>query len=405
MKKLIFGLSLILMIGVLLYSHPQTVVGEAKTLQDLYNSLNAIEAQLKAKQNDKTLTADRINKIKNDMVKTGLDIQSTQNDINTLKEEITNLNNDIVKKNNEIKKIMNYVQLTNGENVYLEYIFGAENLTDFVYRMSISEQITEYNDNLIKEMNKAIEDKNNKTKEMNDKLVTLQKKQKELVSQQAELGTKMNVIDENIFDITEDVNQAKKTIKNYENLGCKPNELLATCSRIPPDSNFLRPLVYGRISSSYGIRQDPFSGEYVWHYALDLGGNSMGTPVYATASGLVVSVVRPNNPNVAGSTCGGNMVVVQHYINGKYYASRYVHLHTIAVSVNQQVNANTVIGTVGGGESYDRCSTGPHLHFDIGNGIYAQDFYSFRAPYTIDPTTLMNFPPFGVYFTSRYQRY
>jgi murein DD-endopeptidase MepM/ murein hydrolase activator NlpD len=132
----------------------------------------------------------------------------------------------------------------------------------------------------------------------------------------------------------------------------------------------------------------------------------MGTSVYSTAAGRVVSVKRVTSPNIANSTCGGNMVVIQHYINGKYYASRYVHLHTISVSVNQQVTSNTIVGTVGGGEVYDRCSTGPHLHFDVGKGIYAQDFYSFRAPYTVDPRTLMNFPNnSSTYFKTRYQKY
>lgn len=405
MKKLIFGIMLILTCSILLYSHPTTVLGEAETLQDLYNYLNQIEAELKAKENDKELTNDKIQEIKNNMINVGLDIQETEATIDTLESEIEALNIDIAKKDAEIKKIMSYIQLTSGKNVYLEYIFGAQNLTDFIYRISISEQVTEYNDNLIKQMNRTIEEKNQKTKDMNDKLVTLEKQQQNLISEQNKLGSKMNVLDENIFDIQEEIKEAKKTIKNYEALGCKVTDLLATCSKIPPDSDFLRPVIAGRITSGYGIRKDPFSGQYVWHYALDIGGNNMGTAVYATAAGRVVSIVRPSRPNVANSSCGGNMVVIQHYVNGKYYASRYVHLHTVSVSINQQVNANTVIGTVGGGELYDRCSTGPHLHFDIGKGIYAQDFYSFRAPYTIDPRSLMNFPGVGVTFNSRYQKY
>lgn len=405
MKKLICGLSLILISCILLYSHPQSVAGEAKTLQDLYNYLNSVEAELKAKQNDKALTEKKINEIKNNMIKIGLDIQDTEAAIAKLKEEITNLNNDITKKDNEIKKIMSYVQLTNGDNVYLEYIFGAQTLNDFVYRMSIAEQITSYNNRMIDEMNKAIDSKNNKTTEMNNKLITLEKKEKELVAEQKQLGSKMNLIDEDMMDINEEIRIAKKTIKNYESLGCKPTDLLANCSQIPPDSDFLRPLVSGKITSGYGLRFHPTEHVYKWHYAYDIGGNPTGTPVYAAAAGRVVAVSYVSKPNVAGSSCGGNMVVLQHYVDGKFYATRYLHLHSINVSVNQTVTSNTVIGTVGGGEAYDRCTTGPHLDFSVAKGIYAQDFYSFKAPYTIEPNTLINFPAYGVYFSSRYQRY
>ena len=64
-----------------------------------------------------------------------------------------------------------------------------------------------------------------------------------------------------------------------------------------------------------------------------------------------------------------------------------------------------IIGAVGGGETYDRCSTGAHLDFSIAQGIYGKDFYLFRQPSTINPFTLVNLPNEGIYFTSRYLRY
>ena len=46
---------------------------------------------------------------------------------------------------------------------------------------------------------------------------------------------------------------------------------------------------------------------------------------------------------------------------------------TVNVKTGQTVTSNTVVGTVGGGRgtsSWDKCSTGPHLHFAVAYGWY-----------------------------------
>ena len=56
--------------------------------------------------------------------------------------------------------------MSSSDSLYLEYIAGAESLTDFVYRLSVSQQLLEYNDQLIKDMNQMIIDNNNKKEEL-----------------------------------------------------------------------------------------------------------------------------------------------------------------------------------------------------------------------------------------------
>lgn len=57
---------------------------------------------------------------------------------------------------------MVYNQVSQGENIYLEYIFAAETYSDMVYRYMIAEQISNYNNTMIEEMNKEIEELNKK---------------------------------------------------------------------------------------------------------------------------------------------------------------------------------------------------------------------------------------------------
>ena len=52
-----------------------------------------------------------------------------------------------------------------GESAYLEYTFGARDFTDFIYRTAVAEQLTKYNETLIDEFNKSIEESKQKQEE------------------------------------------------------------------------------------------------------------------------------------------------------------------------------------------------------------------------------------------------
>jgi hypothetical protein len=120
---------------------------------------------------------------------------------------------------------------------------------------------------------------------------------------------------------------------------------------------------------------------------MDIGGNPLGTNVYAAAAGKV-------NRIVVRASCGGNIVYIQHTINGKKLRSLYMHLHSVKVKVGDIVTANTVVGTVGGNESYEHCSTGAHLHFGIMKGWEGTTYYN--------PRNYVSFPKLGNRFTSRW---
>ena len=391
MKKYIF---LTLIPVILMSIIPSSKATSSKTLQELIDELNAKELQLKEISDEKNLTQEKLNEITSSIINIGLEINKIEDNKIEIKE-----------KEKQIKKLINLMQKNNGENIYLELLFGSNDLKDFIYRKQIIEQITAYNDKLVDDLNKMIEDSKELKIKLDDEKEALNEKNIELKKQQDELGLKVTMLDEDSRDVLEDLADAKKTINNYKKMGCLPTDSLESCSQIPTDSDFLRPLTQGVITSGYGTRENPVSGGYQFHAAVDIGGNPTGTSVYATASGRVVLTSYVKNPDVPNSSCGGNFVVIQHKIGNTYYASRYMHLSKIYVTENQTVTANDIIGAVGGGETYDRCSTGAHLDFSIAQGIYGKDFYLFRQPATINPFTLVNLPNEGIYFTSRYLRY
>lgn len=124
--------------------------------------------------------------------------------------------------------------------------------------------------------------------------------------------------------------------------------------RLPVD------LEYYSLSSKFGKRKDPFTGEDAIHTGIDFSAPGIeGSNVYAATHGKVVEIVENANGY-------GNYVVLEH--NG--YVTLYGHLKSISnIKVGDLVNAGTVLGTVG---STGR-STGPHLHFEIRVGTVAVD--------------------------------
>ena len=175
-------------------------------------------------------------------------------------------------------------------------------------------------------------------------------------------------------------------IDYYEDLGCKLDEDLDECVKVRGDTMFRKPTTKGVITSVYGYRTHPVTGKKnTFHTGTDIGGNKEGTSIYSIANGTVAKVIKK-------SSCGGNSV--------------YLHLLTINVKVGTKVNNTTVIGTVGGGagtRAWDKCSTGPHLHFGLGSGWYGSTYtsYSSWVANLLDPQKTLKLPNKGVYWYSR----
>ena len=59
-------------------------------------------------------------------------------------------------KKTETDGLIQFLQISNGGNIYLEYLFDAENYTDFIYRYEVVKQLTNYNSGLIDELESLI---------------------------------------------------------------------------------------------------------------------------------------------------------------------------------------------------------------------------------------------------------
>ena len=102
-------------------------------------------------------------------------------------------------------------------------------------------------------------------------------------------------------------------------------------------------------TSSFGLRQDPFTKRPTMHHGLDFGGQSK-TPIVATADGVVSYVGRRG--------AYGRVVEIDH---GHGFKTRYAHLNKTFVKRGQKVDKGFKVGGMG---STGR-STANHLHYEI----------------------------------------
>ncbi len=126
----------------------------------------------------------------------------------------------------------------------------------------------------------------------------------------------------------------------YDNLVEKKSILDHTPSIIP---------CRGYRTRGFGMKNDPFTGYKQFHAGIDIA-NKTGTPIYASADGIV---------SFAGASGGlGKLITINH---GYGYKSRYGHLNTIKVRRGQKIRRGDLIGLMGS-TGY---STGPHLHYEV----------------------------------------
>ena len=137
-----------------------TLPVHAQTLKELEDQVASYQAELNNKNSELAKKQAESKAIASQIVNTQNKINTAEDNIKKLEAEIEKSEKEIKKKSQESKNIMSYYQISDGENTYLEYIFGASSITDMIYRMAVVEQLTEYNNNIMNDLKKLIAELN-----------------------------------------------------------------------------------------------------------------------------------------------------------------------------------------------------------------------------------------------------
>ena len=393
-NKLLIGTSIILLLVSFVALPTDT---SAKTIQEFEAEVSRYTQELENKKANLAKNNAEVQEIIKKIKNIESQIEEAEAEIERLQKEIEESEAEIKRKSEESKNIISYYQISNGENAYLQYAFGAESITDMIYRLSIVEQLTEYNNKIMKELEELIKKNQARQAELAQKEKELKELKQELKEEQARIEADSAQIRESMPSIQEQINSARDSVKYYKSLGCGATEDIQACEfRVAQESGgslpsvgfFSRPIDYG-----YYVR-----GMWGGHMGVDVSSGNRNIPIHPIAAGQIHAIYTDACTtsywcSSMGYWCNGNakIVVVKHNYGGRYIYSSYVHLSNFGnIWVGQYVNKDTVIGYMG----TTGCSTGEHLHLEIAdchwkNGGCSYDAYTYRL---INPDSLISFP-------------
>ena len=352
----------------------------AKTLKQLEDEVNKFTADLESKNNQIAANDAEVAEIKKKIADYENQISSIKSETEVLEQEIDESNKEIAEKSEQSKSLFQYLQVSEGENAYVEYIFGATDVTDMVYRMAIVEQLTEYNEQVMDDLTKLIEDNKQRKEELAVKNQELEKLTDELEAEQSKINAETAAIKDAMPSVEKQKEEAEKQLAYYKKLGCGENEDITSCemrvngNSVPSASGFYRPMVSGYVTQNW---------MNAGHLGIDLSNTNKTIEIYPVASGVVFAKYY--------DTYGALVLKIRHNVNGKYIYSTYAHLSAWYVNVGDVVTPDTVIGRMGNtGYSF-----GAHLHLELTTCDWHAGGGCTWATYqksTINPRQYIGFP-------------
>lgn len=358
-----FYILVILLVAISFLALPKDV--SATTLKEYEDAVAKYTKELQEKENKIARSKEEVAKVKANIASIEKQMREVEEQIKTLEKEIDESNKKIDEKKEESKRLIKYFQVVNGENSYLEYIFGATSIQDMIYRVSVVEQLTDYNEQVVKELNRLIDENKKKKEELSNKEKELANLKINLEKEKERIEAEISGVEGTIPDTKGQIAFYKNRVSYYKNKGCKSNDVIGVTCDVPKKvtgGGGTGNVSAGAIIGTNGFRFPVDGGGISWgyggvHKGVDITKNrTCGAPIHPVAAGRVYYVGNTLD------TYGAYMVIIVHNLNGRLLFSQYAHVQSnIPVRVGQDVDISSTIaymGTTG-------YSTGCHLHLEM----------------------------------------
>lgn len=282
-------------------------------------------------------------------------LDETESRMKENEERLDVLGKDYEKKSDRLGSRVRDIYM-HGQISYLDVLFGAKDFGDLMTRMDLLKRVIHDDYELVHtvldekqeiETRQAELEKDKKTQAEEEKKTRAAREvMEQKVAKQRALIEKMKS-DKAVFD--QQYDELMAASKQIANMIRGSHYHVNPSSGGGSGSGAMVWPISGPITSEFGWRTHPITGDQRFHSGLDIGGD-YGVPVCAAQGGTVT---------YAGWISGyGNTVIIDH---GGGITTLYGHNQSLAVSEGQSVSQGEVISYCGSTGN----STGPHCHFEV----------------------------------------
>ncbi len=341
-------------------------------INDVMQILSGLNSQKSDLKNYVMQLDSNLNQIQKDLEGLEEQIEEKREEIEETKKELQKAEQEEARQYADMKKRIRFMY-ERGNSTYLEIIFSATGIGDFLNRNEYISKIMKYDKELLEKL--VLQKK--KVIATEERLLKEQEELEELkaVQEQNEesMETLISAKEQEIKEYDSDISNKEQLIAEYEAeiaaqdatikaleeaIAAEKRRLIAENGTVITydGGQFTFPCPdYTRISDDYGNRIHPTLGVEQFHNGVDLAAPS-GSPILAAYDGTVIAA--------SYSSTMGNYIMLDH---GDGLITIYMHASSLLVSNGAAVAKGDKIALVG---STGR-STGPHLHFGVRlNGSY-----------------------------------
>lgn len=300
-------------------------------MQTLNKTLNTTESNLKTTENNLT---------------------KTQQDLSVLEKELQTTQKSLAQDELILQERLQSIYIE-GDASFLEILFSATSITDFLTRWDFLALIAENDADLIAKVKSNIALLENKQKLVQTKKETLDNLRLDQSNQKHQLEIASSRQKEIVQSVQSEKEKAQQELDLLE---AESEQIAAELRKLQDNSNYqgsgkmVWPAPgYKRITSPYGWRIHPILKTKKLHTGIDIGA-PYGASIVAAESGKVI--------DVGWRGAYGRVIMISH---GGNIVTMYCHTSAALVEIGQEVKKGQTIGRVGS----TGLSTGPHLHFEV----------------------------------------
>lgn len=353
------------------------------SIEEKKQNIEAIEKELSNTKDERKAKELELAKLNIEIADLNNNIKSVEDDINSKVKEIEDTEEEISETESKIEENydilsdvikISYEQQSGG---YLQLLLEATSISNFIRRLEILTSISKQNDEIINETTKLQEELEEKKTKLEEDKTEMQEKKNILVEEKSKVDKLADEQQKKVDELIGIQNNLKEKIelnndqiealeKESANITNKINALTSSNNNNSNSGNNSssgggnNPSYQGgkfewpvpsthSISSSYGYRIHPITGNKKLHAGIDIPGQA-GDTVVAAESGTVIVAEY--------SSSYGNYVIIDH---GSGLTTLYAHNTSLNVRAGQKVQRGQQIARVG----TTGLSTGNHLHFEV----------------------------------------